>query len=60
MKTLRLILYPVLFLLFVLLTQSIYVVKETERAVKLRFGEIVEFDVDPGLHFKLPVVNTVR
>ena len=60
MKTLRLILYPVLILAFVLLTQSIYVVKETERAVKLRFGEIVEFDVDPGLHFKLPVVNTVR
>ena len=60
MKTLRLILYPVLFLAFVLLTQSIYVVKETERAVKLRFGEIVEFDVDPGLHFKLPVINTVR
>ena len=60
MKTLRLILYPVLFLIFVLLTQSIYVVKETERAVKLRFGEIVEFDVDPGIHFKLPVVNTVR
>jgi len=60
MKTLRLILYPILFLLFVLLTQSIYVVKETERAVKLRFGEIVEFDVDPGIHFKLPIVNTVR
>ena len=60
MKTLRLILYPVLFLGFVLLTQSIFVVKETERAVKLRFGEIVEFDVEPGLHFKLPIVNTVR
>ena len=50
----------VLFLGFVLLTQSIFVVKETERAVKLRFGEIVEYDVEPGLHFKLPVVNTVR
>ena len=60
MKTLRLILYPILFLVFVLLTQSIYVVKETERAVKLRFGEIIEFDVDPGIHFKLPIVNTVR
>ena len=60
MKTFRLILYPVLFLGFVLLTQSIFVVKETERAVKLRFGEIVEYDVEPGLHFKLPVVNTVR
>jgi len=60
MKKLRLILYPILFLVFVLLTQSIYVVKETERAVKLRFGEIVEFDVDPGIHFKLPIINTVR
>ena len=42
------------------LSQSIFVVKETERAVKLRFGEIVEADVPPGLHFKLPIVNTVR
>ena len=60
MSTLRKILYPALFLVFVLLTQSIFVVKETERAVKLRFGEIVEYDVEPGLHFKVPVVNTVR
>ena len=60
MKKLKIFLYPILFLIFVLLTQSIYVVKETERAVKLRFGEIVEFDVDPGLHFKLPIVNTVE
>ena len=60
MSTLRKILYPALFLAFVLLTQSIFVVKETERAVKLRFGEIVEYDVEPGLHFKIPVVNTVR
>ena len=60
MSALRKILYPALFLVFVLLTQSIFVVKETERAVKLRFGEIVEYDVEPGLHFKLPVVNTVR
>ena len=60
MSALRKILYPALFLVFVLLTQSIFVVKETERAVKLRFGEIVEYDVEPGLHFKIPVVNTVR
>ena len=60
MKTLRLVLYPALFLIIILLSQSIFVVKETERAVKLRFGEIVEADVPPGLHFKLPIVNTVR
>ena len=42
------------------LTQSLYVVSETQRAVLLRFGEIVRFDVPPGLHFKLPIINTVR
>ena len=44
----------------IMLTKLITAVSETERAVKLRFGEIVELDVQPGLHFKLPIVNTVR
>lgn len=43
-----------------LVSESVYIVKETERAVKLRFGEIVEPDIEPGLHFKIPFVNTVR
>ena len=47
-------------LLVIGISQSLFVVSETQRAVKLRFGEIVEFDVNPGLHFKLPIVNTVR
>lgn len=47
-------------LLVIGISQSLFVVSETQRAVKLRFGEIVEFDVPPGLHFKLPIVNTVR
>ena len=33
MKTLRLVLYPALFLIIILISQSIFVVKETERAV---------------------------
>ncbi|TDO99025.1 protease modulator HflC [Marinomonas balearica] len=41
-------------------SQTLYVVKETERAVVLKFGEIVEADVQPGLHFKIPVVNDVK
>ncbi len=44
----------------IIISQSIYVVSEIERAVKLRFGEIVEFDVQPGLHFKWPIVNSVK
>ena len=47
-------------ILVILLTQSLYVVKETQRAVLLRFGEIIQFDVSPGLHFKFPVINSVR
>lgn len=47
-------------ILVVLGTSSLFVVKETERAVLLQFGELVRADIEPGLHFKLPYVNTVR
>jgi membrane protease subunit HflC len=41
-------------------SNSIYIVKETERAVKLQFGEIIDTDVKAGLRFKFPFINTVR
>ncbi len=44
----------------IFISQSLFVVSEIERAVKLRFGEIVQFDVEPGLHFKWPIINSVR
>ncbi len=43
-----------------LASNSLYVVDETERAVKLRFGEVVEENIPPGLHFKVPVTQTIR
>jgi len=49
----------VILLLFVV-NNSIYVVKENERGVLLRFGEVVNADLSPGLHFKVPFVNNVR
>lgn len=42
------------------LSMSVFIVDEREYAIKLRFGEIVRDDFEPGLHFKMPVVNTVR
>ncbi len=39
---------------------SLFVVNETERAIKLQFGQIVEDDIQPGLHFKMPFVQTVK
>jgi membrane protease subunit HflC len=47
-------------LLFFVTANSLFVVKETERAVVLKFGAVVRPDVQPGLHFKIPFVNTVR
>jgi membrane protease subunit HflC len=41
-------------------SNSLYIVDETERAIKLRFGEIVEENIKPGFHFKVPVTQTVR
>jgi len=46
--------------LAVALWNSFYIVSQTERAVMLRFGRIVEPDVKPGLHMKIPYVNSVR
>ena len=43
-----------------LLSNAVYVVKETERAVKLRFGEFANADIPPGLHFKIPFAEQVR
>ena len=45
---------------FLVLSSSLYVVKETERAVLLKFGEVVNSDIKPGLHIKIPFVNNVR
>lgn len=47
-------------ILVVLGSSSLFVVKEIERAVLLQFGELVRSDIEPGLHFKVPYVNTVR
>lgn len=39
---------------------SLFVVKETDFAIKFRLGEIIRTDYEPGLHFKMPFVNNVR
>ncbi len=46
--------------LVVLGFNSLYIIKETDRAVLLKFGEIVNPDIEPGLHFMFPVINKVR
>lgn len=46
--------------IILLLSSTLFVVKETERAVKLQFGEVVEADIRPGLHWRIPIVHKIR
>lgn len=39
---------------------SLFIVNETELAIKFRFGEIVKSDYEPGWHIKVPLMNNVR
>ena len=45
---------------FVVASNSLFKVNETELAIKFRFGEIVRSDYEPGLHVMVPFVNNVR
>ena len=42
-----------------LFSMAAFTVRETELALKFRFGEIVRSDYSPGLHFLTPFVNNV-
>lgn len=50
----------ILVLLGLLGMNSVFIVTEMERAVLLEFGRVVRADIQPGLHFKWPVINEVR
>ena len=50
----------VLMAIFLGANSTLYVVSEFERGVKLQFGKLVEADIQPGLHVKVPFVDNVR
>ena len=39
---------------------SAFVVNQWETALKLRLGEIVDSDYEPGLHWRVPILNDVK
>ncbi len=41
-------------------SSSLYTIKQSERGVLLKFGEVVKDDLQPGLHFKIPIVHESR
>ena len=46
--------------LIILLANSLYIVTDKQTAILLRFGEIIDPKMESGLHFKIPILNTVR
>ena len=56
----KLVLMGLAFVLLLLATQSTFIVKETEFAINLQLRELVRADYLPGLHFKVPLLQTVE
>mgnify|MGYP000088391197 CR=1 FL=1 len=50
----------VIALVLLLGSSSIYRVLETQTAVQLRFGELVDSEIQPGLHWKFPWADSIR
>lgn len=61
MKRNKILLIVVVFLAFITLLGSVFVVDETEQVVITQFGKPVgDAVVDPGLNFKLPFIQTAN
>jgi membrane protease subunit HflC len=59
MRTLLGVLFVFLLVAGAALYASAFIVQQTEQALVLRFGEPVAVITKPGLHWKMPVVDTV-
>ncbi len=53
----NMLLGAVVVVLLVLAADAVFTVNERQRALVLRFGEITQVDLEPGLHFKLPIAD---
>ena len=60
MNNRTLVLALIVLALTVLGINSLFIVTEMQRAVLLEFGKVVQDDIKPGLHVKLPIINEVR
>ncbi len=60
MKNKSYVILIVLTAVALLASVTLYRVNEKEKAVQLRFGALAVEDVPPGLHWKIPFVDTVR
>jgi membrane protease subunit HflC len=49
-----------LMIALVVASNTLFIVKETERGVMLKFGKVIQDDLQPGLQFKMPMMHEVR
>ena len=47
-------------LLFIVANGSVYTVNEGQKAIVTRFGQVIRYSDQPGLHFKTPFVEAVH
>lgn len=58
-RAITILLLPFLIVVGVLLMASLYIVDVREKALVMRFGEVVEVREDPGIGFKVPFIDNV-
>jgi membrane protease subunit HflC len=46
--------------LFLLVSSSLYIVDQRQKAIVFQLGEVVDVKENPGLYFKIPMVQNVR
>src|SRR5690606_7214991 len=51
---------PVVVVALLLLLGSVFVVREGQTALVLNLGRVARTDLAPGLHFKVPLIETAR
>ena len=56
----RIIIGVIALLLVILIASSFYTVEENQYACTFRFSEIIRTEDQPGLHFKIPFLDTVE
>ena len=50
----------IIVVLFLLISSSLYIVDQRQRAIVFQLGEVVSVKTSPGLYFKIPIVQNVR
>lgn len=53
-------LIAVALIVIVLVSSSTYIVDQREKAIVVRIGHVIRHNDKPGLHFKVPFIDTVR